>query len=71
MEAVERILGDLELGHTPRMVVYNKADLLSAEERDVLDAQEGSIILSAQDPATTAPLLKAIETSLWRAGANL
>ena len=33
--AVERILGDLELAETPRLLVYNKADRLLPEEKSV------------------------------------
>jgi GTP-binding protein HflX len=63
LESVERILN--ELGHTeiPRLVVFNKADLLSAEDLDALlrqACQVGArecIAVSAFDAATLRPLL--------------
>jgi GTP-binding protein HflX len=64
--AVERILGELHLAETPRLLVYNKVDLLSPEERFALDP--ATIPLSAQQPSTTRPLLAAIEDHLWREG---
>jgi GTP-binding protein HflX len=66
--AVERILGDLGLAETPRLLVYNKVDLLPPEERGVLAHQRGAIALSAREPASTGPLLLAIEDRLWREG---
>jgi GTP-binding protein HflX len=66
--AVERILGDLNLAHTPRLLVYNKADLLRPEERAALLAGTRVILLSAQEPASTKPLLTEIEDHLWREG---
>jgi GTPase len=70
IESVERILN--ELGHTeiPRLVVFNKADLLSAEDLDALLRQacqigaRECIAVSALDAATLRPLLE-------RAGAIL
>jgi GTPase len=66
--AVERILGELELAETPRLLVYNKVDLLPAEERAVVARLPGVIAVSARDAATTRPLLAAIEERLWRQG---
>jgi GTP-binding protein HflX len=70
LESVERILGDL--GHTdiPRLVVFNKSDLLSETDLDSLLRQacrEGArecIAASALAPATLRPVLE-------RAGALL
>src|SRR4030095_14094173 len=36
MEAVERILGELGLAETPRLLVYNKVDLLSLADQQRL-----------------------------------
>jgi GTPase len=68
INAVERILADLDLAETPRLLVYNKVDLLPAEERTAAALGRGVIPLSACDPATTRPLLAAIEDRLWREG---
>jgi GTP-binding protein HflX len=70
IESVERILGDL--GHTgiPRLVVFNKADLLPADELEFilrqarLDGARECVAVSALDPKSLRPLLE-------RAGAIL
>ena len=64
LESVERILG--ELGHTdiPRVVAFNKADLLAADELDALmrqacqAGQRECIAVSALKPETLRPLLE-------------
>ena len=66
--AVERILGDLELAETPRLLVYNKADRLLPEEKSVLEAGGRSLAISALDRPTILPLLAAMENALWREG---
>ena len=67
IRAVERILGELELGEKPRLIVFNKCDKLSPEQAIELAAErEQSIAISAQDPRTTKPLLAAMERILWQ-----
>jgi GTP-binding protein HflX len=66
--AVERILADLGLAETPRLLVLNKADLLSPDERALAEGARDAILLSARDPGTTGPLLNAVEEALWRGG---
>ncbi|MBA3242114.1 MAG: GTPase HflX [Acidobacteria bacterium] len=64
LESVERILSDL--GHTdiPRLVVFNKADLLVPEDLEAvlrLTAQGGArecLAVSALDPATLRPVIE-------------
>ena len=71
MAAVDRILGELGLGETPRLVVMNKVDLLTPEEREAVlrpDAGVPAIAVSARDRQTTAPLLAALELALWKEG---
>ena len=71
MAAVERILGDLGLGETPRLLVMNKMDLVPPAEREaVLRAEAGpdAIPVSARDRHTTGPLLAAVALALWREG---
>lgn len=63
--AVERILGDLGYGETPRLMVFNKMDRLTPEQADVVHSMTGVIGISAVHPSTAAPLLQAIETKLW------
>jgi GTPase len=69
--AVESILTDLGLAETPRLLVMNKIDLVPPEERAPLERPDRGlpvVAISAQDPATTVPLLAAIELALWRDG---
>ena len=66
--AVERILTDLDLASTPRLLVYNKIDRLTPDERATLAASPQAITLSAPDAQTTRPLLAAMEEALWREG---
>jgi GTP-binding protein HflX len=66
--AVERILGDLNLAETPRLLVYNKADRLLTEEKVILENNGRTLTISALDRQTIAPLLAAMEEALWREG---
>jgi GTP-binding protein HflX len=66
--AVERILRELGLGEKPRLLVYNKIDLLPAEDRDRMREAARSIAISAADADSTSPLLGAVEAALWREG---
>jgi GTP-binding protein HflX len=66
--AVERILKDLELASTPRLLVYNKIDRLTPDERATLADNRQAISLSAPDAQSTRPLLAAVEEALWREG---
>jgi GTP-binding protein HflX len=66
--AVERILKDLDLAGTPRLLVFNKSDRLTPQEREGLAAGTGTVSISALDPQSTRPLLAAMEDALWREG---
>jgi GTPase len=66
--AVERILKDLELAETPRLLVYNKTDRLLPAERAVLETGGSHLAISALQRTTVLPLLAAIEHALWREG---
>ncbi len=68
---MDRILGDLGLGDTPRLVVMNKVDLLSPEAQTAVTRGEGGVAaipVSARDRNTTGPLLAAVEMALWKEG---
>ncbi len=64
LEAVERILIDLDLGRMPRLVVFNKSDLVSKEDLEAMmrqTSQDGArecIAISALDPRSIRPLLE-------------
>jgi GTP-binding protein HflX len=63
--AVERILGELQLGNTPRLLVANKIDRLDPEVAADRARALGAIPTSAQDPKATIELLVAMERALW------
>jgi GTP-binding protein HflX len=64
LEAVERILIDLDLGRMPRLVVFNKSDLVSKEDLEAMmrqTSQDGArecTAISALDPRSIRPLLE-------------
>ena len=67
--AVERILAELGLAEKARLLVWNKADRLPADEAEHLAAHaEGGFVVSALERATFGPLLLAIERALWKQG---
>jgi GTP-binding protein HflX len=64
VDAVERILAELGLGETRRILVLNKIDLLPPEDRARLQEDPGVVAISAQDARSAAPLLSALQTAL-------
>ncbi|HEX8071152.1 MAG TPA: GTPase HflX [Pyrinomonadaceae bacterium] len=63
LESVERILGELDFARIPRLVVFNKADLLDAEILAAMmrsagcEAERRCLAVSAFDARTLRPLL--------------
>ena len=70
MAAVERILVDLDLQRTPLQRVFNKIDRIDRETADDLCRAFGAIGISALDPTTFPPLLRAMEEKLFRPQAS-
>jgi GTP-binding protein HflX len=68
IRAVEGILQDLGLSEKPRLLVWNKADRLEANDAEHLARHGGGFVVSALERATFGPLLLAIERELWSAG---
>ena len=72
LESVERILTDLEFGKIPRLVVFNKSDLVPKSELEPmmrLASQNGErqcIAISALQPETLKPLLEQAGSLLAR-----
>jgi GTP-binding protein HflX len=70
LESVEKILTDLELNHIPRLVVFNKADLVDAETLDAILRQtcatgaRNCVAVSATDPRSLRPMLEAVGSIL-------
>ena len=65
MAAVEKILEDLDLKRSPLLRVFNKADKVEPETADRLCRSFGAISISALDPGTFSPLLRAMEEKLF------
>jgi GTP-binding protein HflX len=65
IEAVDRILMELDLNSIPRLLVFNKEDKVRREEARALARQYGAITLSALQPESLDPLFDAIEKKVW------
>lgn len=63
--AVDRILGDLELHHIPRLRVFNKEDRVDPVEVKNLCRIHGALSISALRPETLPKLTSDIEERLW------
>lgn len=63
--AVERILQDLELDRVPRILLFNKVDLLPEEEAASVCRRFGAIPVSARDRRSFLPLLEELERRFW------
>ncbi len=63
--AVERILLDLKLDRIPRLLVFNKIDLLPADEAAALCRRFGALSISAMDRTSFEPLLEELEKRCW------
>jgi 50S ribosomal subunit-associated GTPase HflX len=72
LESVEKILTELDLNHIPRLVVFNKADLVEPELLDAILRQTCAtgarrcVAVSAPDPRTLRPMLEAVGSILAR-----
>ncbi|RUM87643.1 MAG: GTPase HflX [Thermodesulfatator sp.] len=64
LEAVEEILEEMDLLQVPRLLVFNKIDLLSPEEVLALRNRFRAEAISAINPATLSPLLSRIASLL-------
>ena len=65
INAVERILQDLQLDRIPRLLVFNKIDLLPPEEVQALCRRFDAIPISARDRRSFVPLLRELERRFW------
>ena len=68
VRAVESILASLDLMKTPRLMVWNKADLLAPEEIDALLREHGGVAISAERRTGLELLLEKANTTLFAAG---
>jgi GTP-binding protein HflX len=69
VSAVERILESLGLQKTPRLLVWNKADRLSAEQVALLLRSQGGVAVSALDRQGLEALLLKADRTLFAEGA--
>ena len=66
--AVHKILDDLNLSGIPRLLVFNKADLLSPDELENMKRGFEAILISALDRKSLLPLTRRISEMLEAAG---
>jgi GTP-binding protein HflX len=65
IQAVDRILRDLDLHQIPRLLVFNKVDLVDSEEVVPLCRRFDALPVSAKDSKTFEPLLTELEERCW------
>ena len=65
IRAVEQILADLDLDRIPRLLVFNKTDLLPPDEVAALCRRFDGTPISARDRRTFVPLLNELERRFW------
>jgi GTP-binding protein HflX len=65
IQTVERLLDELGLAGIPRVLVFNKADLVDPAIVENLSRRYGAVPISATDPSSLGPLLKKLEMRLW------
>jgi len=70
VEAVEKILGSLELSQRPRVLVWNKADRLAPGEAQALVRARGGVAISAVARAGLEDLLLKCEDTLFAEGTH-
>jgi GTPase len=68
IEAVEKILGSLDLGDRPRLKVWNKTDRLAPEQVEQLVRTHGGVAVSALTRVGFDTLLDKAETTLFAEG---
>jgi GTP-binding protein HflX len=65
ISTTEKLLAELELHEIPRLLVYNKTDLLDAADRARLGAAcPDAVLISATERESTRPLLRLIGARL-------
>ncbi|MFK7931747.1 MAG: GTPase HflX [Myxococcota bacterium] len=70
MQSVDGILQDLGIDKTPRILVWNKADIAKPAELDTVLRRHGGVPASALSGEGLEKLLQQIETSLFRVQAR-
>jgi len=65
MTSVDQLLTEIGLDHIPRILVFNKIDLVNPSWAKVIAARYRGVLCSAVHPHTFRPLLQEIEKSIW------
>ncbi|MEK6760251.1 MAG: GTPase HflX [Deltaproteobacteria bacterium] len=65
IRTVEKILNDIGLSDIPRLMVFNKADLVDPLIAENVCRRFDALCVSALNPASLTPLLKELEMRLW------
>lgn len=65
IDSVLKILEDLGLSKKPRLLVFNKVDMMPEQEATALRTRYGAVTISARDPSTMGPLLERLEHYVW------
>lgn len=68
--SVEKILADLNLTGIPRLVVFNKADLLTEDELSNLRQAFSAVMISALDAKTLVPMIERMSGMLESVNAD-
>ncbi|MCA9693285.1 MAG: GTPase HflX [Myxococcales bacterium] len=70
VRTVEGLLGEIGAGEVPRLSIYNKCDLLDADELAQREAagERDAFFISAHERRSLRPLVSAIEEHLWERG---
>ncbi len=66
MTSVLRLVNELGMAETPRLLVFNKQDAVDDEERALRSRGHDAICVSALDRESTRPLLERMENQLWQ-----
>lgn len=65
IRSVQKILSELEYGEVPRMLVFNKADLIDPEAAANAVRRHGGVAISALEPETLPAFIEAVEERLF------
>lgn len=68
IEAVEKILFELDLNQLPRLLVFNKEDKMKPRDVEIIRQKYDGISISSLRPESLERLFSAIDRKLWREG---
>lgn len=66
MESVRLILDEIGISEKPKLLVFNKADLVSGAEMQNIISRYGGTAVSALRPETFSAMLQNIENAIWK-----